>query len=185
MKRPILDRIASAVFKLENDRVLSSSEYDDKGRYGEPMAWAEGSSLANRFSRIVSDNPLGYRFKQLVADVVAGGDYDADQVNRFIDSFVDQNSVAVFSFTTCPFCRRAKDALDGQGIEYASVELDELEGNRGNEIRAQLGRRFRRTSVPAIFVKGRFVGGCNDGSPGLIPLLESGVMERLLADPRS
>ena len=85
----------------------------------------------------------------------------------------------MYSFTTCPFCRKAKDTLEGRGIPYRTVELDELEGNIGNQIRAQLGRRTGRTSVPSIFVRGEFIGGCNDG-PGLIPLLENGEFDAMM-----
>ena len=56
MKRPILDQIATFVFKLENDRVANSSIEDDKGRNGEPMEWAEENSFANQFSEMVSSN---------------------------------------------------------------------------------------------------------------------------------
>ena len=64
----------------------------------------------------------------------------------------------MYSFTTCPFCRKAKDYLEGQSIPYESIELDLLPGNEGNEIRAELGRMTRRTSVPSIFIGGeRFV----------------------------
>jgi len=179
MKRPILDQIASTLFRLENKRVEDSSVVDDKGRVGEPMEWSEGTSAANRFSQLVSSNPIGYRFKQWVADIVAGNEYDRDAVQATIDSFVADNEIAMFSFTTCPFCRRAKDALDERGFKYAAIELDELEGNQGNEIRAELGRKTKRTSVPSIFVKGSYIGGCNDG-PGLLPLLESGEFDKLL-----
>lgn len=177
MKRPIMDQIASTLFRIETQRVQASSEIDDKGRNGEPMAWAESESLANRFSQAVASNTIGYKLKQFVADIVAGNEYDADEVRGLIRDFVEQNDVAMFSFTTCPFCRRAKDALDERGIGYATVELDELPGNRGNEIRAELGRLVQRTSVPAIFVKGEFIGGCNDGPPGLLPLLANGRMD--------
>ena len=97
-----------------------------------------------------------------------------------INDFVGSNPVAMFSFTTCPFCRRAKDVLDEKGVPYVSMELDERGGNRGNEIRATLGRMTKRTSVPSIFVGGQSIGGCNDG-PGLIPLNESGELDRLLS----
>jgi glutaredoxin 3 len=180
MKRPLLDQLASTLFRIETERVQASSEVDDKGRYGEPMAWSESGSLANRFSQAVSENTIGYKFKQFVADIVAGNEYDSDEVREFINIFAKQNDVAMFSFSTCPFCRRAKDELDERGIDYATIELDELPGNRGNEIRAELGRLVKRTSVPAIFVKGEFIGGCNDGSPGLLPFLASGRMESLL-----
>mmetsp|Transcript_7953 Transcript_7953/g.11478 ORF Transcript_7953/g.11478 Transcript_7953/m.11478 type:complete len:228 (+) Transcript_7953:199-882(+) len=178
MKRPILDQIASTLFKLENDRVEASSVVDEKGRVGEPMEWSEGSSAANKFSELVSSNPIGYQFKQWVADIVAG-DFDEEGVGRKVDSFVAKNDVAMFSFTTCPFCRRAKDYLDEKGITYVSMELDELDGNEGNEVRAILGRRTKRTSVPSIFIGGKYIGGCNDG-PGLLPLAESGELDRLL-----
>ena len=73
----------------------------------------------------------------------------------------------MYSFTTCPFCRKAKDYLDRESIPYRAIELDELDGNEGNEIRAELGRMTKRTSVPSIFIGGEYIGGCNDG-PGLL-----------------
>jgi glutaredoxin 3 len=183
MKRPILDQIASTLFKLENDRVRNSSVQDDQGRVGEPMEWSESNSLANRFSQLIQSNELGYQFKQFVADIVAG-DFDKDVTAQNIDSFVDSNhQVAMFSFTSCPFCRRAKDYLDSENISYVSMELDELSDNEGNEIRAMLGRKTRRTSVPSIFINGKYIGGCNDG-PGLLPLAESGELEKMLASAK-
>ena len=177
MERPILDRIASSLFRLEKSRVETSSVVDERGRDGEPMEWSERESAANALSEIMAGP--GYAFKQWVADIVAG-DYDEEEVEDAVDDFVRSDRIVMFSFTTCPFCRRAKDYLDGEGLAYASMELDELEGNRGNEIRAALGRKTRRTSVPSIFIDGKFVGGCNDG-PGLLTLAESGELDELLA----
>jgi len=179
MKRPILDRIASALFKLENSRVEASSEIDSKGRVGEPMEWAESTASANKVSEFIAKNPLGYRFKQFVADIIAG-DFDEKEIGTTMDTFIDSNTVAMFSFTTCPFCRRAKDYLDDNNIAYKSMELDDLEGNIGNEIRAMLGRRTQRTSVPSIFINGKNIGGCNDG-PGLLTLAESGELNDILS----
>eukprot|EP00614_Pseudopedinella_elastica_P012284 CAMPEP_0172610638 /NCGR_PEP_ID=MMETSP1068-20121228/30412_1 /TAXON_ID=35684 /ORGANISM="Pseudopedinella elastica, Strain CCMP716" /LENGTH=396 /DNA_ID=CAMNT_0013414397 /DNA_START=267 /DNA_END=1457 /DNA_ORIENTATION=+ len=175
MSRPLLDQAASFLFKLENDRVSASSEVDEKGRVGEPMAWSEQGSLANQFSEVMAGP--GYAFKQFVADVVAG-DYDESEVKGVVDQHVARNKVAMFSFTTCPFCRRAKDELEERGIPYAVIELDERAD--GNALRAELGKRTRRTSVPSIFIGGQYIGGCNDG-PGLIPLAESGELDLILA----
>mmetsp|Transcript_29883 Transcript_29883/g.28761 ORF Transcript_29883/g.28761 Transcript_29883/m.28761 type:complete len:225 (-) Transcript_29883:91-765(-) len=179
MKRPILDRVASTLFKLENSRVESSSVTDEKGRLGEPMEWSDDSSFANKFSETIASNDLGYKFKQWVADIVAG-DYNEEETQSLVKDFVGNDKVTMFSFTTCPFCRRAKDYLDEKGIEYSTMELDLLEGNKGNEIRAILGKNTRRTSVPSIFINGQYIGGCNDG-PGLLPLGESGELEKILA----
>jgi len=169
MKRPILDRLATFVFKLENDRVDKASVIDDRGRNGEPMEWAEENSFANKFSTIVASNDIGYRFKQSVADLVAG-DYDEASTKESIEDFISSTPVAMYSFTTCPFCRKAKDLLEEQNIPYSAIELDLLDGNKGNEIRAELGKITRRTSVPSIFIDGTYIGGCNDGNPGLLPL---------------
>jgi len=179
MKRPILDQLATFLFRLENTRVEKSSVVDEKGRNGEPMEWSESESFANRFSTAVAENDLGYKFKQFVADIVAGNDYDVEAVSTRIDDFVAENPVAMFSFSTCPFCRRAKDLLDEKGVQYVALELDELEGNEGNEIRANLGRKTGRTSVPSIFIGGNYIGGCNDG-PGLLPLDKSGELDSML-----
>ena len=61
MRRPILDQIASTIFKLEMDRVDSSSVTDDKGRVGEPMEWAAKDSMSNRFSEIMAGNGTANR----------------------------------------------------------------------------------------------------------------------------
>lgn len=180
MKRPILDQIATTLFKLETSRVESSSVEDEKGRIGEPMEWSDSNSLPNKFSQIVSNNSIGYMFKQFIADIIAGDKYDEITTQQTIENFISSDDVVMFSFTTCPFCRRAKDYLEENGIKYKSMELDELDGNEGNEIRAVLGRMTKRTSVPSIFIKRSYIGGCNDGNPGLLPLANSGELDKLL-----
>jgi glutaredoxin 3 len=178
MKRPLMDRFASTLFQLEQDRVAASSVVDEQGRVGEPMEWSESNSWANQFSQLMASGP-GYALKQWVADIVAGSNYNATQISQEVDAFVNQHTVAMYSFTTCPFCRRAKDYLQAQNIPFHAIELDERKGNKGNEIRAVLGRKTKRTSVPAIFIGGKFIGGCNDG-PGLLTLAERGELMPLI-----
>ena len=74
---------------------------------GEPMEWCESDSLANRLSMLVASNDFGYMFKQFVADIIAG-EYDREETERSIQDFIRSHPVALYSFTTCPFCRRAK-----------------------------------------------------------------------------
>jgi len=53
----------------------------------EPMEWAEEGSIANRFSQLfVSSNDIGYKFKQAVADIVAG-EYDREARTGSIRGF--------------------------------------------------------------------------------------------------
>ena len=64
--------------------------------------------------------------------------------------------------------------MDAKGATYTVVELDELAD--GAARRARLGARTGRTSVPAVFIAGDYVGGLNDGAPGLAPLDAAGEL---------
>jgi Glutaredoxin len=48
--------------------------------------------------------------KQGFADAVAGK-YDEVAVNQYIDNVIDENAVVMFSFSTCPYCIKAKQLL--------------------------------------------------------------------------
>ena len=54
--------------------------------------------------------------------------------------------------------------LDGLGAKYEVVELNEVADGPG--LRAELGSLVGRTSVPAVWINGQFVGGCNDEDDG-------------------
>ncbi len=71
--------------------------------------------------------------------------------------------------------------LDQRGARYTVIELNEVAG--GYATRAELAERTGRTSVPAIFVGGQFIGGCNDGGMGGIMTLDrEGKLDRLLKE---
>lgn len=45
----------------------------------------------------------------------------------------------MYSFSRCPFCKRAKELLDTKGVTYKAVELDQM-GKEGYAIRAELAK---------------------------------------------
>ena len=112
------------------------------------------------------------------------GDYDANAVRGRIETLVAKNPVLVFSFTTCPYCIKAKACLDGKGAKYKVVELDT--DDEGKAIRAEIGEMVGRTSVPAIWIDGQFIGGCNDGPMGgILQLDQRGELEGMLKKVRA
>lgn len=112
------------------------------------------------------------------------GEYDAVAVRGKMDSLVKKNPVLMFSFTTCPFCKEAKAVLDSKGAKYTVVELDEEDD--GKAIRAEMGDMLGRTSVPAIWIKGTYIGGCNDGPLGGVNTLNSNnELDRMLKSARA
>ena len=61
------------------------------------------------------------------------------------------------------------------------MELNEVPD--GYPLRAELAELTGRTSVPALYVGGAFVGGCNDGGMGGVMTLDkSGTLKSLLAE---
>eukprot|EP01031_Cornospumella_fuschlensis_P032320 gene32320-39087_t len=99
--------------------------------------------------------------KQRLTSLFAGT-YDARAVNEKIDQDL-QAPLVMYSFTTCPYCLKAKAILqDKYQIDLKVIELD-VDRAQGNAIRLELSKRTGRTSVPSIWLNGQFLGGCNDG----------------------
>ncbi|KAL1496465.1 hypothetical protein AB1Y20_016419 [Prymnesium parvum] len=97
-------------------------------------------------------------FKQWTAELAAG-DFDAAAIDARLDREIGAHGVIMFSFSSCPFCKGAKELLDAKQAAYAVLELDEDE--EGAALRARLGARTGRTSVPSVWIGGN-CGGWTD-----------------------
>lgn len=131
----------------------------------------------------------------------AGLGFDADAMRARLLKEVSTHPVVMFSFVDCPWCLLAKEklgAMEASSSEPALstgnvriVELEEL-GREGKALRAAIALATGRTSMPAIFIRGRSIGGftdgdpcgdpslCYDGSPGLEALAASGQLQDML-----
>ena len=49
-------------------------------------------------------------------------------VQEFVDSNISSNDVMMFSKTFCPFCTKAKKALNSAGMEFKVIELENNKG---------------------------------------------------------
>ncbi|MGD1950045.1 MAG: glutaredoxin 3 [Leptolyngbyaceae cyanobacterium] len=82
-------------------------------------------------------------------------------------------NVEIYTWSTCPFCRQAKQLLDKKGVNYSEYALD------GDEIArdAMVARgTYGRRSVPQIFINNQHIGGNDD----LHALEQQGVLDKLL-----
>ena len=155
-------------------------EAEADGWTGEPSAWADEDSFTQQLSGATQKYAAG--FKQFVAEKVAG-DFDAAAVDASIDAALGDGGVTMYTFTSCPFCKKAKELLDAKGATYTEIALDERED--GAALRARLGKRTGRTSVPAVWIGDEYVGGLNDGAPGLVPLDKAGELDGKLKRARA
>jgi len=117
--------------------------------------------------------------KKLVKSLA--GEYDATAIQDRMNGLIDAEPVLMFSFTTCPFCIKAKGVLDGMNAKYTVIELDT--DPDGKAIRAEMADIVGQTSVPAIWIGGEFAGGCNDGGMGgLMTLKKAGKLDGMLRE---
>lgn len=84
-----------------------------------------------------------------------------------VEALISQKPVVVFSKEWCPFCRKAKAALDDIGATYVAKELE----GPGKEPLVDSPLAFQEylgamtnlgKSVPKVFIKGKCIGGGDD-----------------------
>jgi glutaredoxin 3 len=76
---------------------------------------------------------------------------------KYIQKQITEHPVFVFSKTTCPYCKMAKEALDKTGVDYVVEEIeDRPDCNKLQDVFAKItGGR----TVPRVFIGGKCVGG--------------------------
>ncbi|MFA0812887.1 glutaredoxin 3 [Microbulbifer epialgicus] len=79
--------------------------------------------------------------------------------------------VVIYTTRFCPYCIRAKQLLDGKGVRYREIAVDNKPG-----LRAEMAAKAGRRSVPQIWVGEIHVGGCDD----LMALEGGGKLDVLL-----
>lgn len=132
--------------------------------------------------KVIDGVKAGDGFKLIVADLLAG-EVEVDKVAAEAESLSTSAPLVLFTWTMSPACKRAKNLLDIMGARYKEIRLDDP-WDEGNKLRAVLGRKLKRTSVPMIFINGVYVGGCDDGpsatAPGIVPMAFSGKLKAML-----
>jgi len=73
---------------------------------------------------------------------------------------IDDNAIAVFSKSYCPYCAATKTLLSELGAKYYSIELDQVDD--GAAIQDALQEMTKQRSVPNIFIGKKHIGGNSD-----------------------
>lgn len=68
------------------------------------------------------------------------------------------SKVEIYTWSSCPFCIRAKALLDKKNIDYTEYCIDGDSAAREEMAERANGRR----SLPQIFVNEQPIGGCDD-----------------------
>ncbi|MEL4897636.1 glutaredoxin 3 [Crocosphaera sp. Alani8] len=81
-------------------------------------------------------------------------------------------NIEIYTWSSCPFCIRAKALLTKKGVDFTEYCIDGDEDARDKMAQRGDGKR----SVPQVFINDRHVGGCDD----LHDLEFSGKLDSLL-----
>ncbi len=81
-------------------------------------------------------------------------------------------NIEIYTWSSCPFCIRAKALLKKKGLDFTEYCID---GDA--QAREQMAQRANgRASLPQIFIDDQHIGGCDD----LYALEVSGQLDSLL-----
>ncbi len=60
--------------------------------------------------------------------------------------------VKLYSLSTCPWCKKVKQLLDGKAIKYETIEVDLAEGEAQRQALAEVERLTGRRSFPVTVI---------------------------------
>lgn len=112
-----------------------------------------------RYSMLVKDGVIQ---KEFIEPDQPGDPFevsDADTMLRFINPDAkEQDFVSLFTRDGCPHCMRAKELLEERGLQYEEIRTGQGTGISSRTLRATTGR----STVPQIFIGGKYIGGRED-----------------------
>jgi glutaredoxin 3 len=91
-----------------------------------------------------------------------------------LTQLIGANRVVVFTTASCPYCVRAKELLRGLGAPFDEQDIDRIAD--GAKVFAEIEKQFNHDTVPAVFIGGKFYGGCSD----ITALHQKGELKPLL-----
>jgi len=77
-----------------------------------------------------------------------------------VQKIIDENAVAIFSKSYCPYCRASKATLGELGASFYTVELDQVVD--GPALQEALLEISGQRTVPNIFIAKQHIGGNSD-----------------------
>ena len=136
--------------------------------------------MKKRWGIFLDSLKAGSSLKQAFANVLAG-EYDQAAVQQAMESLIRAAPVVMFTWARSSECIKSVEALVqlAQIHNYLIVRLDNPFED-GNQMRAELGKAYGKTSVPAIFIGGDYVGsfdkGVSEAAPGIQALAFMGEL---------
>uniref|UniRef100_A0A1I7Y2I3 Glutaredoxin domain-containing protein n=1 Tax=Steinernema glaseri TaxID=37863 RepID=A0A1I7Y2I3_9BILA len=100
-------------------------------------------------------------------------------VKNWINGLLASKKVLVISKSYCPFCHKAKAAIESFNFVPGALEWIEIDGRDDmNAIQDYMAELTGGRTVPRVFINGEFLGGGDDTAAAK----SSGLLEKKLAE---
>ncbi|XP_012694941.1 glutaredoxin 2 isoform X2 [Clupea harengus] len=118
---------------------------------------------------------LGVILRQRMGNLSTSGALSSPPCTKFVQDVVSRNCVVIFSKTSCPYCKMAKNVFNEIGATYKVIELDQH--SDGRQLQEALAQMTGAKTVPRVFINGQCIGGGSDTKElhqqgKLLPLIE-------------
>jgi cysteine synthase A len=141
---------------------------DTGERYLSTPLFADVTADMNEEEWEIARSTAGYRFDSVAAPAASSviplpSDSAKAAFNRMIGD-VNQ-PVVMFAFEWCEFCWAVRNLFTKLNISYRAIALDSAEyqrDNLGGEIRVALTACTSVSTIPQIFIGGKYLGGCTE-----------------------
>jgi len=180
-------KTTATTFKLNSDN--NDSDFNSPSSSSSSFL----DSVQTRFKIAQESNTAGYGWKQVLADVIAGNEYNESEILNTIDETISSAPCVMYTWESSPSCKKAKEAFDVINAKNVKIVVLDPSKSEGNIIRAVLGRKVKRSSVPFIFIDGKYIGGYDGGiddndndngndASGMVNLAFQGKLRDMLTD---
>ncbi|KAJ6215895.1 hypothetical protein RDWZM_010395 [Blomia tropicalis] len=124
---------------------FKTTDFDDKGRYNNKISITK------------------YNIHHMGSSQSTGNTMADPEVKRKIDDLIKSKKVVVISKTYCPYCKKAKSALENYNLSNSDYYVWEIENEPNvSEIQNYLKSLTGASTVPRVFINGNCIGGGDD-----------------------
>ncbi|MCS4541493.1 MAG: glutaredoxin family protein [Euryarchaeota archaeon] len=75
---------------------------------------------------------------------------------------IKRGNIKLYALSTCPFCKKTKDFLDNNQVEYEYIYVDELDGVEREKIMEEVLSMNKRLSFPTVIINRTVIVGHNE-----------------------
>ncbi|XP_014217871.1 glutaredoxin-C4-like isoform X2 [Copidosoma floridanum] len=80
-----------------------------------------------------------------------------------VKKLIASDKVVIFSKSTCPYCKKAKEIFQKLEQSFTAIELNEAyKKDEMDTIQDILAEITGARTVPRVFINEEFIGGCSD-----------------------